>query len=171
MNKFSRAIRHLTTMKSMGKKAFPDTTLHAIQSEIASGESAHRAEVRLIVEPALDLSDILGSLTSRERAAELFTLYRIWDTEENSGVLIYVNLADHQVEIIADRGIARLISADDWQAICVTMTTGFAKGEYHSSTIAGLQQLNTLLHKYFPEDASQHQQLQHNQLSNQPIML
>ena len=112
----------------------------------------------------------MSGMTSRERAGELFTHYRIWDTEENCGVLIYINLADHQVEIIADRGIARLIPNDHWQAVCKTMTNGFAQGLYHDSTLNGLQQLNAILKKYFPESEST-QGPQHNQLSNQPILL
>lgn len=166
MNKFKRAIRHLTTTKFAGKKAFPTATLSALQSTIAEGESVHRAEIRLIVEPSLDLPAVLSGMTSRERASELFTLYRIWDTEENCGVLIYINLADHQVEIIVDRGIARLVSAATWQTVCTTMTTGFAQGNYHDSAIAGLRQLNTLLQGHFPEG-----DIQSNQLSNQPILL
>lgn len=170
MNKISRAWRHLTTTKMHGKKAFPGTTLAAIQAIITEGESRHRAEVRLIVEPSLELAAVMGGLTSRERAGELFTDYRIWDTEENCGVLIYINFADHQVEIIADRGIARLISNDHWQAVCKTMTDGFAQGLYHDSAVNGLTQLNAILKKYFPEGESSHAP-QSNQLSNQPIML
>ena len=170
MNKFTRVMRHLTATRFSGRKAFPSRTLAAIQAEITAGESVHRAEVRLIVEPALDLSAVLGGLTSRQRAGELFTHYRIWDTEENCGVLIYINLADHHVEIFTDRGIARLIPADHWRAICKTMTDGFALGHYHDSSIAGLQQLNALLHTYFPEgDAPKMPPA--NQLSNQPILL
>lgn len=170
MNKFSRALRHVKTSKSHGKRAFPSATLAAIQTIITAGEDKHRAEIRLIVEPSLDLAAIMGGMTSRERAGELFTDYRIWDTEENCGVLIYINLADHQVEIIADRGIARLVPADHWHAVCKTMTDGFAQGLYHDSVVNGLQQLNAILKKYFPEGEST-QSPQSNQLSNQPILL
>lgn len=167
MNKFSRALRHAGTTKSHGKKAFPSATLSAIQTTIAAGETQHRAEIRLIVEPSLDLAEVLSGMTSRERARELFKHYHIWDTEENCGVLIYINLADHQVEIIADRGIARLVPPADWHAVCKTMTDGFAQKNYHDSVLNGLQQLNTLLQKYFPEGESP----QENQLPNKPILL
>jgi uncharacterized membrane protein len=166
MDRLTRALRHLTTTKTAGKRIFPAATLAAIQATIAEGEAIHRAEIRLVVEPSHNLAIVLSGMTSRQRAAELFTLYRIWDTEENCGVLIYINLADHQVEIIADRGITRLISAADWQAVCTTMTNGFAQGNYHDSVIAGIRQLNTLVQKYFPEGRPQF-----NQLSNQPILL
>ncbi len=170
MNKFSRALRHLSTTRYSGKKAFPCATLTAIQQTIAEGESLHRAEIRLIVEPSLELSAILAGVSSRQRAHELFSQYQIWDTEENAGILIYIELADHQVEIIADRGIARLVPPADWCAVCKTMTDGFAQGNYHDSVLNGLQQMNTLLHKYFPEGESS-QSPQANQLPNHPILL
>ena len=170
MNRYARTFRHLTTNRLSGKKAFPIETLKTIQSVIAEGEALHRAEVRLIVEPALDLHAAWNGMTSRERARELFTQYRIWDTEENCGVLIYINLADHQVEIIADRGIARCVPTSGWQSVCATMTSGFARQIYHDSTIAGLKQLNALLREHFPENASSELN-QNNQLSNQPILL
>jgi uncharacterized membrane protein YgcG len=166
MNKFARAWRHATTTRAEGKRLFPPQTLTAIQTTIAAGEKLHRAEVRVIVEPALTINDVWSGMSSRARASELFTLYRIWDTEQNCGVLIYINLADHQVEIIADRGLKK-ISAADWQAVCATMTGGFAQGAYHDSVITGLAQLNMLLKKHFPEGQSP----QFDQLSNLPILL
>lgn len=166
MNKFSRALRHLSTTRYSGKKAFPCATLTAIQKAIAAGESVHRAEIRLIVEPSLELSAILAGVSSRARAHELFSQYRIWDTEENCGILIYIELADHQVEIVADRGIARLIPSHEWHAVCKTMTTGFAQGAYHDSVLAGIQQLNAVLKEHFPDTGTQA-----NQLSNKPILL
>lgn len=167
MGTWARLWRHLTTTKASGKRMFPKQTLLEIQSAIAEGETMHKAEVRLIIEPSHDLSAILANIGSRQRAAELFGLYRIWDTERNCGILIYINLADHQVEIIADRGIAKLISNEHWQSICATMTTGFARGNYHDSAIAGIRQLNELLQQYLPEDVIP----QKNQLSDQPILL
>jgi uncharacterized membrane protein len=137
-----------------------------IQKTIAVGERMHRAEIRLIVEPALSLEDALAGMSARERARELFSQYGIWDTEENCGILVYINLADHKVEIVADRAVNRLLAAADWQAVCGTMTAGFARGEYRDSAIAGMQQLNDLLAREFPADGSRP-----NQLSNRPLVL
>ncbi|HEX2531050.1 MAG TPA: TPM domain-containing protein [Burkholderiaceae bacterium] len=167
MNKLTRLMRHLMTTTADGKRAFPAETLKVIQETIASGETRHRAEVRLIVEPALSMQALLDSVSSRDRARELFTLYRIWDTEENCGVLVYINLADHKVEIVADRAVGRVIRNEDWQAVCKTMTDGFARGEFHDSAIDGLSRLNALLAAHFPEDGAGGA----NQLSNLPLIL
>ena len=166
MNRFSRMKRHLLTTASAGKRAFPQTTVKAIEAAIAEGETLHRAEVCLIVEAALPLEAIMHGLTARERASALFTQHRIWDTEENCGVLIYINLADHKVEIVTDRAVGRLIAARDWQAICHSMTQGFARGAFHDSTIAALTQVNTLLQQHFPANGTRP-----NQIANKPIIL
>lgn len=120
----------------------------------------------MIVEPALGLQAVLQKMSSRERARELFTHYRIWDTEENCGVLVYVNLADHKVEIVADRGAGRAISAAEWQAVCRTMTHGFARGAFHDSAVAALDQLNRLLQERYPDDGSRA-----NELTDKPLIL
>jgi uncharacterized membrane protein len=166
MNILARLGRHMVTTTAAGRRAFPVTTLKAIQAAIAKGEVLHRAEVRLIIEPALSPSVVLQRMSSRERARELFSHYRIWDTEEHCGVLIYVNLADRKVEIVSDRGVGRTLKAGDWQAVCKTMTQGFARGEFHESTIAGLSQLNDLLKVHFPAAGGKP-----NELPNRPIIL
>ena len=103
MTNFKRLWRHLTTGQASGRRAFPREVLAEIQKTIAEGEQLHRAEMRIIIEPAMPLDDVLENIHPRARARTLFSDYRVWDTEENCGVLIYLNLADHQVEIVADR--------------------------------------------------------------------
>ncbi|MBC7500973.1 MAG: TPM domain-containing protein [Herminiimonas sp.] len=166
MNKFKRTVRHLMTTTAAGKKAFPDAALKAIQKAIAEGEQQHRAEMRLIIEPALDFDTAWAGITSRQRARELFSQYGIWDTEENCGILVYINLADHKVEIIADRGVDRVLEKHDWASVCQTMTQGFARGEFGTSAVAGIEQLNVLLKNRFATDGSRD-----NQLSNRPLVL
>ncbi|MDB5767810.1 MAG: hypothetical protein JWQ61_2624, partial [Collimonas fungivorans] len=92
--------------------------------------------------------------------------YRIWDTEENVGVLLYVNLADHKVEIIVDRAIGHATKSADWQAVCKTMTKEFANGAFHDSTLAALEQMNGLLTQHFPDEGRKK-----NELSDKPLML
>ncbi len=105
-------------------------------------------------------------MSSRERARELFSLYRIWDTEENIGILVYINLADHKVEIIADRAVGRALPADDWKSVCEMMTNGFRENAFHDSTVFALTKLNELLTLHFPASGSNV-----NELSNKPVII
>ena len=166
MNIFNRFVKHLFSTHAAGKRAFPPASLKAIETAIADGEKLHCAEVRLIVEHSLSACAVFHRMTSRQRAIELFSQYKMWDTEENCGVLLYVNLADRKVEIIADRAVTKLISDKEWHAVCRTMTDGFARGEFHNSTTAALTQLNALLQSYFPA-SGEHP----NQLPNKPIVV
>jgi uncharacterized membrane protein len=166
MHKIKRLLRHVTTTRITGRRTFPAHTLKAIQTAIAQGEAQHRAEIRLIVEPALKLLDVLLGMSARERARELFSHYRIWDTEENCGILIYINLADHKVEIVADRTVGRALDKTDWEAVCHTMTQGFSRGDFHDSAIAALTQLNALLKSSFPANSTSI-----NELPNRPLVL
>lgn len=166
MNKISRFFRHLFTTRAVAQKAFPAQALQAIQTVIAAGEKQHRAEVRLIIEPALPLTDLLQGTHSRARARELFTLYRVWDTEDNCGVLMYINLADHKVEIIADRASGRALKPNDWKEVCRIMTEGFSRGEYGPSALAALEMLNRLLQQHFPGHGDNV-----NELSDRPLIV
>lgn len=166
MGKLTRLYRHLTTTTGTGRMLFPEATLQAIEAAIAHGETRHRAEVHMIVEPSLTLADAWNGVSARERARSLFSEYRIWDTQENCGVLVYVNIADHQVEIVADRGVGRIVSLAEWQGVCDTMTRGFARGEYHSAALEALSELNALLEKHYPDNG-----VVANQLPNRPVLL
>ncbi|WP_338771383.1 TPM domain-containing protein [Massilia sp. METH4] len=164
--RWRRAWRHLMTGSGTGRRCFPQPTLEAIAAAIADGERRHRAEVRLVVEPSLPFGAALDGITNRERARALFVDYGVWDTEENCGVLIYVNLADHAVDIVADRNVGRRIGEAEWQAVCRTMTDAYKRGDFHEGTIAALNQLADLLQKHFPSDGSRP-----NQLPNEAVIL
>lgn len=161
-----RLFRHLFTTSLAVKRAFPETALKAIETRIAEGETTHRAELRVIIEARLPWEMILGKKPARERALELFGRYGIWDTEENAGVLLYINLADRRVEIVADRGIAKKVSQPVWQQICHTLTDGFRQGQFHESTLDALSAINQLLMQHFPSSGSRQ-----NQLPDHPVIL
>jgi uncharacterized membrane protein len=164
--KLKRAMRHLFSTRTEAERAFPAATLEAIADAIEVGERTHRGEVRLVVEKSLPLSAVWEGVTNRQRAISLFADYGIWDTEDNCGVLIYVNLADHKVDIVADRGINRRIAAPTWQAICDTMTAGFAQGRFHDATLDAIKQVSALLHQHFPSNGERP-----NELPDKPLML
>ena len=166
MTTFSRLTKHLLTTKATARRMFSPESLKVIEEAIAEGETRHRAEVRLIVEASLSWADILAKMPPRQRAIALFSQFGIWDTEENCGVLVYVNIADRKVEIVADRDVARRISNEEWNAICHTMTDNFAKGEFRDSTISALKRLNALLEKHYPDVG-----IVNNQLPNHPVVM
>ncbi|HAT30560.1 MAG TPA: hypothetical protein DCW29_06795 [Janthinobacterium sp.] len=161
-----RVLKHGLTTAAAGRRTFPNATLNAIEAAIGDGEKLHGAEVRLILEPALSLVDAWRGTSHRQRALLLFARYGIWDTEENCGVLIYINLAGRQVEIVADRNVGRRIEAGQWQAICAMLTAGFTSGAYRDSTLAAIAALNELLRQHFPAGAARS-----NELPNAAIVL
>lgn len=164
----SRLWRHLRSTHAAARRAFPSSTLKAIQASIGEGERRHRAQVRVIVEAALSLGALTRGESARQRAHELFSRYRIWDTEENCGVLVYINLGDRKVEIVADRGINGRVTREQWQEVCRLMTKGYPQGKFEESSLLGLARLNTLLAEAMPlrEDGSGG-----NELSDKPVML
>jgi uncharacterized membrane protein len=109
---------------------------------------------------------IWADVSSRQRACALFAEHGVWDTEDNCGVLVYINLAEHKVDIVADRAIGRKIDQQTWQRICATMTEGFKRGEFQHSTLAAIEQIHALLRAHFP-GADAHG----NELPDHPIVL
>ncbi len=164
--RMSRALRHWKTSAADGRRAFPQETLAAIAAAITAGEQTHRGELRLIVEASMPFDAIWADVTTRRRALALFAEHGVWDTEDNCGVLIYVNLAEHKVEIVGDRNVNRKIDSTTWQAVCRTMTEGFARGNFHDSSIAAVEQVNALLRQHFPANGNRP-----NELSDQPILM
>jgi uncharacterized membrane protein len=164
--KLKRALRHLLSTRNEAERAFPPATLTAIAEAITAGEQTHRGELRLVVEKSLPLSAVWEGVTNRQRAISLFADYGIWDTEDNCGVLLYVNLADRKVDIVADRGINRKIDAATWQAICNAMTAGFAQGRFQEAVLEAVDKVNALLRQHFPSNGARP-----NELPDKPLML
>ncbi|HUF81102.1 MAG TPA: TPM domain-containing protein, partial [Burkholderiales bacterium] len=113
----ARRVRHLVFLAGRTRRAFPARTLDALERAIGASEAAHGGEIRFAVEGALDAAPLFGGQSARERAIDVFSLLRIWDTERNNGVLIYLLLADHDVEIVADRGLNEKVGPAEWEAI------------------------------------------------------
>jgi uncharacterized membrane protein len=166
LQRLRRAVRHGFSTHARLRRAFPQATLGAIEAAIAAGEAGHLAELRVALEAGLPLASAWHGQTCRQRALQLFAQYHVWDTEQNCGVLVYVNLAERKVEIIADRGIDRAVTRQEWQAVCRLMTAGFASGQFHEAILAALAELNRMLQQHFPGSGPRP-----NQLPNQPIML
>src|SRR6266567_3010782 len=145
--------RHLITDHWSARRAFPPTALQRIEAAVTAGEARHTGQVRFVVEAALPLSQILRGQTPRERALEVFGRLRIWDTEENCGVLVYLLLADRAVEIVADRGIHRRVGDASWQAICRRMEHAYRERKFEQGAVAGIEAISALLAQHFPRTA------------------
>jgi uncharacterized membrane protein len=161
-----RIFRHLLSMDLAVKRAFPAASLRVIEQTIRECETRHQGEIRFAVEAALDIQPLLHGEGARERAIEVFSQLRVWDTENNNGVLIYLLLADHDVEIIADRGIHRYVGEQGWAAICYTMEQAFRQGRFEAGVVSGIQAISALLERYFPAQARNP-----NELPDEPVLL
>lgn len=166
MNKLIRFIRHLTAGRWQVARCFPMHSMKLIASAIHQSESRHMGELRFAVEAGLDWPHLLADVSSRERALEVFSQLRVWDTEHNSGVLIYLLLSDRRVEIVADRGIHACVGETQWHAICHAMEQKFRTGEFESGVLEGLAAITELLQQYFPA-----QEAKPNELPDYPVTL
>jgi uncharacterized membrane protein len=162
-----RLIRHLLVDHASARRLFARSALDAIEHAIADGEARHRGQVCVAIEASLPLARVLAKLGPRERALEVFGLARVWDTEENCGVLLYVLLADRAVEIVADRGIHAKVGDDAWNAICRTMERAFAERRFGDGLSAGVAAVNALLEQHFPSEGRPSA----NELANRPLLL
>lgn len=160
-----RWIRHLAANASV-RRLFPQTTLDAIHQAIAAGEKRHRGEVCFAIEQAMPWRDLARGRSARERAQDVFAQLRVWDTQHNSGVLVYVLAAEHAIEIVADRGIAARVEQKEWQSICDRMRERFAAGDYERGAIDGVNAVSDVLARHFPDDGSTR-----NELGDAPVVL
>jgi uncharacterized membrane protein len=124
--------------------------MHAIEQAIHDSERQHRGQICFAVEAALDTGRLWRGLSARERALEVFSHMRVWDTEHNNGVLIYLLLADHDVEIVADRGIHARVGADEWERICREMESRFRAARFEDGALTGIRAVHALLARHFP---------------------
>jgi len=161
-----RIWRHFAMTQGRIKRVFPRATLRAIEQAISASESAHLGEVRFVVEGALDSAPLFAGLSARERAIELFSHLRLWDTEHNSGVLIYLLLADRQVEIVADRGVHAKAGVHAWATICSAMESAFKKSKFEDGVVQGIHAVTRQLTAHFPAGAGNR-----NELSDTPVVL
>lgn len=161
-----RLLRNLSVTPWQLRRAFAPAVLEAIRAEIAASERLHGGQVRFAVEGALPMAALLRGQTPRERALEVFSLLRVWDTEHNNGVLVYLLLAERDVEIVADRGIDARVSARDWQDICHGMEQAFHDGRYETGALEGIRALTRLLVLNFPAGAEGG-----TQLPDSPVLL
>ena len=163
--KTHRILKHLLTTHGQVTRALPHSALNAIEKAIKASEAAHAGEIRFVVEGALDGMPLFKGQSPRDRAIELFSQLRVWDTEHNSGLLICLLLADRALEIVADRGIHAKVGADEWRKVCHQMETAFKQSNYEGGVISGVQAVTQHLVLHFPADE------RGNELPDRPVVL
>ncbi|MHB0985443.1 MAG: TPM domain-containing protein [Sulfuricella sp.] len=161
-----RIIRHFLTLPWQVRQVFPARTMRAIEGAISESESTHYGEIRFAVEAALDPVSLIRGKSARERAVELFSELRVWDTERNNGVLVYLLLADRDVEIVADRGIHRDVGLPGWEEICREMEQAFRQGRFEEGALAGISAISRHLARHYPAAGANE-----NELPDQPLVL
>jgi uncharacterized membrane protein len=161
-----RILRHLFTPFWLLKLRYPRPVLRQIEQRIAALEARHPGELRFVAEHALDLADLIAGVTPRERALEVFSHLRVWDTEHNNGVLVYVLHAEHAVEIVADRALARVVPQPAWDAICRKVEEHFRAGRHAEGALAAIDEVARLLDQHFPGARGDA-----NELPDQPLLL
>ena len=162
----ARYWRHFLMNPLTARRAFPEATLDAIQREIASHEREHRGEICFVVEAELATAQLWRGTTPRERAREVFAQQAVWNTEENNGVLIYLLLADHDVEIVADRALAARVPREEWERACHEMEAHFRAGRFEQGAIAGVRAVSALVARHFPGDGAPR-----NEIPDRPLLI
>lgn len=161
-----RILRHLLEHRWRESQIFTPKVLARIEQAIKAGEATHSGQIRFVVEGALDGRPLFRDQPARERALDIFSQLRIWDTEHNNGVLIYLLLADRDIEIIADRGINGKVGTEGWEKICTVLEKEFRAGLYEYGVIKGIEEVSRVLAQHFPAE-----QGGKNELPDAPVVL
>ena len=161
-----RIMRHLSVGHAAVRRVFPSRTMHEIENAIRSTEARHSGQIRFAVEASLELAPLLAGQIAQQRSVEVFSRLRVWDTEHNNGVLIYLLLADRDVEIVADRGIHVRLGQTVWETICRDMEKSFRAGEFEAGVVAGIHAVGEHLSRHFPAHSGNV-----NELPDSPVVL
>lgn len=166
MVNITRLIKHLFVPDWLVRVRFKKYPMQQIAVAIAESEKMHDGEIRFAVEASLPLADLLKNRSARDRALDVFSNLRIWDTEQNNGVLIYFLLADHDFEIIVDRGFNAKVDPRVWQAIAESMEKHCKDGDYAGAALVGILTITQLQTRYFPNSGKKT-----NELPDEPVIL
>ncbi len=166
-HRLARILRHRWWDERDAARAVPESVLQRIEAQVAASETGHSGEIRVVVEAGLPLSYLWQDLSARDRAISLFGKLRVWDTEANNGVLVYLLLAEHAIEIVADRGLSRHVDAAHWQTMITPMRACFRQGRFDAGMTDAVAAIDTLLRTHYPLG---NQQANPNELPDRPLM-
>lgn len=163
----ARILRHRWLDESDTHKAIPPQLVNRLMHRVAASEQRHSGQIRIYVEAGLPMSYLWRGAGARERAVALFGKLRVWDTESNNGVLIYLLLAENAIEIVADRGLASRVAQHEWQAIVARMGSAFRDARFEDGLTQALEEVSALLVAHFPLRAGE---TTANELPDQPVL-
>jgi uncharacterized membrane protein len=166
-NRLLRILKHRWVDEADLRKAVPADLLERLAARVAASERRHTGEVRIYAEAGLPLSYLWRDAKPRERAVAIFGKLRVWDTEHNNGVLIYLLLAEHAIEIVADRGLARKVDAGEWQRIVAGMGAAFREKRFEDGLTQALEEVSALLVRHFPLREGE---VRPNELPDEPVL-
>jgi uncharacterized membrane protein len=167
MNKLLRILKHRLLDETDARRALDAKALQRLQERVAASERGHSGEIRICVEASLPLSYLWRNASARQRAVTLFGKLRVWDTEHNNGVLIYLLLAEHRIEIVADRGLNRHVGSDQWQALTGHMAAAFKAGHYEAGLNDAVDAVGKLLDRHYAVAAHL---VNRNELPDEPVI-
>jgi uncharacterized membrane protein len=153
MNRLLRILKHRWLDETDARRALDDAALERLAARVQAGEARHRGEIRLCIEAGLPMSYLWRDAAPRERALSMFGKLRVWDTEHNSGVLIYLLLAEHAIEIVADRGLSRHVPPEQWRTLTQGMSAAFKAGRFEDGLVEAIDAVDGLLLQHFAQAA------------------
>ncbi|QPF72022.1 TPM domain-containing protein [Roseateles sp. DAIF2] len=163
-----RFFKHRLWDEADARRVLPPAALERLRQRVATSEAGHSGEIRICVEASLPLSYLWRRADARERAIAMFGKLRVWDTEQNNGVLIYLLLAEHRIEIVADRGLTQRVEAATWQQMLADMSAAFKRGEFEPGLADAVDRIGRLLGQHFPLAAGR---ANVNELPDSPALL
>lgn len=162
----NRYLANLLTTRFSLSRAFPEPVLADIEDAVRRAEATHRAQICFAIETALDVPELVRGVTPRDRAIEAFASLGVWDTAENNGVLIYVLLAEHDIEVVADRGYDGRVGPEEWRGVCDDMRQEFRQGRFREGALKGVEDVSAIIARHFPGPSSAG-----NELGDRPALL
>jgi uncharacterized membrane protein len=166
--RLARIWRHRWLDEAQVRRVLPADALERLTRRVAASEHRHTGQIRICIEAGLPMSYLWRHAPARQRAITLFGKLRVWDTEQNNGVLIYLLLAEHAIEIVADRGIDAHVDAVEWAAMAQRMAAAFRAGRFEDGLTQALEEVSALLVEYFPSNANTRSR---NELPDAPVVL
>jgi uncharacterized membrane protein len=163
--RIARLLKHRTFDESDVRRVLPDAALQRLEQRVHSSEKKHSGEIRLCIEASLPLSYLWKELTARDRALAMFGKLRVWDTENNNGVLIYLLFAEHAIEIVADRGLTAKVDAAEWKRIVERMREPLRAGRFEEGLNIAIDEVEALLERHFAVESGA---VNLDELSNRP---